>query len=539
MFKLLETPPDSKTFLTGIEILKTYIQTDDYQNELDTFHAYDITGAIAKIIVKDFQIGIGILNDIYKSSEKLTVNQQLAISHALEQLGKEDKELLKKAYDKYLSPIIFKDLKGDIKLIVKRFSHNYARELIVQFAEHLAEAKLYDEALALIRIFINDPSPSLQNEPEDAEVTFNYHAKILVGEESNSINTVRGWCAWALTKFMTIGGRKYLPETIGYVEQLTKDPNFYVRVQSTFPLTGLVQNRHTVMPKNKNERFVSIELAQKIESIAFSMLRDKENQKYYVIMKYVTHVFGPMRTMTEDQAWEALNIFKNVPFENDIDDLYPLFIYYALFRESSYKNPTFRGLFGDELYEKMNQYKSKRFEELLEEVIKTGDSNVRGMIAWQFWQLPKNSGDEFEKLYKLSYKYLKLIAATPYNRHAFGDIYYFANDYLENKPEESLELWQLCIEKEREYLKQNEEALRQGEWWPNHYNVSMLTQMRQTLGDERYINALEILLDYPVKFDPGIGPQVAYAELKQIDTDRAKALLKKLADNYPALYREE
>jgi hypothetical protein len=536
MFKLLNTDAGSKTFLTGIEILKFYLDTDDYKQKLDSFHVYDITGAISRLIEKDFTIGIELVRDIYKSSKSLTNNQQLAVAHSVEHLNKEDKELQKKVYCEFLKPILIDDLKGSNEFIEQRFTYNYARELFVHFAEHLAELKLFDEALELTRIFVNDSNPRLENELDDEDGKFNYHARIVAGEDGISINTVRGWTAWVLQKYSVVGGRSYLLEVTDLVEKLTKDNNFYVRTQSTFALDALARNRHTFMPgTDSKERFISLELAQKIENIAFAMIRDKDNVKYSVIMKYILQVFGTLRTLSESEAMEMFKAFNAISFEDDINDIYSLLVYYALFRKESFKEYKFKNLFGNELYEKINDFDDTKFQELLEGSIAKGSDDIRTRIGWEFWQLPKKGEDDFEKMFALSLKYFKLFN-TRYTHHAYERIYYFVHDNIEAKPNECLELWIDSLKKEREYLKSDGSNLKPHEWWPCHYNGEFLTKLKAIKGDDEYLEILEYILDYPDRFNNGVNPDAAYNELVKIGAEPARALLKKLSDIYPKLY---
>lgn len=535
MFKLLDTPAESKTFVAGIQILKAYLNTEDYSTKLDTFHAYDVTVAITKVIGKDFELGMGILKELYALS-KLTTNQQLAIWHPIEQLDKENKDLLSRAYREFVQPILIVDLEAKNEAIEKRFPYRYARELIVQFAEHLGGVKLLEEALEVVRIFVNDTNPTLENEPDDKEGTFNYHARIKAGEDQITINTVRGWCAWVLQKFSVVAGRPYLEEAVGLVEKLSKDSNLYVRVQSTFALSAFVVNRHTFMPgSSEKERFMSLALAQKIESIAFAMLKDPDNPKYKAVMTHLLHVFNGMRTLTNDQARVMFEAYKVVSFDEEVEDVYGLLIYYALFRKNAFKGERMRRLFGDELYEKINSFEDQEFEDLLEGAIRNGSDDVRSRIAWQFWQMPKKAEDDFERLFGIAIRYLSIFTER-YTHHAYERLYYFVKDFVNDKPKECLELWEKAVMQEHQFVEENADSLQPGQWWPGHYNGELLTKYKEHIGDKRYLEILSMFLDYPATVYTGINPDTTYDELKTIDSDESRKLLKKLCDQNPRLY---
>jgi hypothetical protein len=538
MFKLLDTPAESKTFVAGIEILKAYLNTEDYSTKLDTFHAYDVTVAITKVISKDFDLGIGILKELY-ALPKLTTNQQLAIWHPIEQLDKEDKDLLGRAYREFVRPILIGDLGAKNDAIEQRFPYRYARELIVQFAEHLGGVKLLEEALEVVRIFVNDTNPTLENEPDDKEGTFNYHARIKAGEDQITINTVRGWCAWALQKFSVVAGRPYLEEAVGLVEKLSQDSNLYVRVQSTFALSAFVLNRHTFMPgTGEQERFMSLALAQKIEDIAFAMLKDPDNTKYKAVTTHLLHVFNGMRTLTNDQAREMLEAYKVVSFDEEIEDVYGLLIYYALFRKNAFEGERMKRLFGDELYGRINNFEDREFKDLLESAIRNGNDDARSRIAWQFWQMPKKAESDFERLFGIAIRYLSIFTER-YTHHAYERLYYFAKDFVDDKPEECLELWEKALRKEYEFVQENAEKLKPGEWWTGHYHGELLAKYRERFDDQRYLDMLGMILDYPSTVYTGIKPELIYDELKVINSAKSKKLLKKLCDQNPRLYSRD
>lgn len=246
------------------------------------------------------------------------------------------KNTLLKAYKEFLKPVLEK--LGDIKKIEKRFNHRHSRESFVQFAEKLAKLHYFDEALWLVQIFINDSDPIFKNYPDDPKGDFNYHQKIIDGDDNPTISTVRGYCAWVLQKFCTRYGRDYIPKILPLVEQLTRDPNYYVRVQACIPLLELVKNRHTVLAENRKERFLPMKVALHIENIAFAMLKDKENHKLKAVMKHLAMVFTYMRNLNEKQAMLVLETFKNTGYEVVMDEAAPLYIFFAEFRDKSFKD---------------------------------------------------------------------------------------------------------------------------------------------------------------------------------------------------------
>ena len=74
-------------------------------------------------------------------------------------------------------------------------------------------------------MFILDSDPPIDgtNYTDDSKGDFNYHLKVIQGEDLVTINTVRGWCSWVLQKFTCLKGRKYIPKIIPLVYKLLND----------------------------------------------------------------------------------------------------------------------------------------------------------------------------------------------------------------------------------------------------------------------------------------------------------------------------
>jgi len=532
MFKLLATDPSSDSFATGVEILRYYLTTKEFTDELDTFDSYDISRTIAKVIENDYAKGLEILQDI-NAHAQLTKNQQVAIWHSIEQVNKEDGKLLKKIYDDFVEPVLINHLESDNTKIENRFSFTYARELIVQYAEHLAKTGHVDEALVLARIFINDSDPSLKNRPDDPEGKFNYHERILAEEDQITINTVRGWVAWVLAALATLRGKDHLDEITGMVDQLLKDKNLYVVTMATIPLTGLVQNRHTVLP-NTDVRFISRELSDRIEKMVLDAVDRHDNK---VILHHLEAAVHRFRTMTTEQAMHVFEQYGLTDLKGKTDDIYTLLVSFALFRKQFFIDKSFEKLFGKKMYEVVNDFDDRPFKDLLERIIDEGDDEARTQVAWFFWTLPKK-GSSHEQDVDLSFEYLDKIA-DKYSREAYGRISYFIKDRLDERPEQSLELWEKITKKERDWLLENSKTMQPHEWWSHHNHPDFLSKMRELKGDDRYMDMVEVLLGYPEGFQAMIGPDSIYASLVEINTERSKKVVEKLKSTYPQLYAKE
>lgn len=493
--KLLDNP---ETFGEGVKIFRNYIKSDEFVKKDDDWETWEVAKNLAKIIVKDLNIGVNILKEV-NSSKTLTLNQQILICSSINDLPKENKEVLHGVYNDFVYPFL-QDFDNDISKIEKRITNRHSREQIVQFAEKLAENRLYDEALYIIKIFINDSDPILENYPDDPKGDFNYHRKIIEGDDNPTIGTVRGFCAWALQKFCIRYGRDHIPTILPLVEQLTKDPNYYVRMQACIPLLELVKNRHTVLSENNKERFLPMEVAEHIEEIAFAMLTDKENHKVKAVMKHLAMVFTYMRTLDEKQAMIVLETFKNTGFESVMDEAAPLYIFFAEFRSKSFK---------DWPWSDITKFDDKPFKALLKDLLKNGSPEIKSVLSWQFNRLP----DEISKTPKeksqitvdeavaLAVFYFEILTGK-YEHRVFENIYRFIEDYIDSHFEDCFTLWTKCLERERPFLTEaakDKENVPNVYWWPFFYNGKILLAVAKHKGSTEYLKWFEFLANYPIE----------------------------------------
>lgn len=516
--KLLESDKDA-VFKRGTSIFRNYLKNLCFVQKDNDWDTWDAASILAKIITTKPERGIPLLIEV-GGTPTLSQNQQTLITSAINDLDKVDKELLKQVYIDFLKPFLG-SCGNDISKIEKRVSSPGAREQIVQFAEKMAKAGLLDEAMAVVRIFINDsnPSKSGSNEKDDPNGTFNYHQRMLAGEDQFTINTVRGWCCWVLQKFATLQGRDYLPETVTLVKQLTTDPNCYVRLQACTPLIDLMRNRHTVLPSDQTQRFMPYELACQIEEIIFEMLRDKENQKIPSLMRHIGSVFSFARSLDQKQAMEVLTTYwdvaKSVPYDrnkeqtvlnkkvlhpsNIIDEMSSLYIYYAEFRKNAFKSPNFIVPFGQKKWEDLNKFDDDPFKLLLKDMLQNSSDDIRAKFAWHFWTMPKETNGNFDELFNISYEYL-LVLTDRYDHALFEKIYYFISGYIDKKFEDCFALWKQCIETESKFFEKNysKDNLQEMYWWPSFYNGKILLKIAKFKGNQEFLKWFEKLVAYPV-----------------------------------------
>ncbi len=521
----------------GVAILKQFLDSDFFINKQGLWDVWETAKVLTQVLTEEFDEGKLLLEEIW-SNDSLSRNQQVVITNGINGIDKNE-ELIVKAYDQIIS-VWLTDCKDDIAILIKRIPDIQSRNSLVQFGEKLAKAGKYDAAIRIAKIFINDPNPTLENDPDDPEGKHNYHQRVKKGEEVNNISTVRGWVAWLLQNVATLRGRDYIPEIIPLVEKLTLDPNYYVRAYSCIPLEFLAHNRHTVLPSDANTRFLDHKTAEEIERIAYTMLRNKENWEIEQIMMGILRVFSNFRSVTTEEAKEILNTFLGTKSNKIIEEARGLFIFFAEFRANSINEKNLIHVFSKERIEELKTFDDKYFKELLVKILEESSSVVRAGFAWAFWHLPKEQGADFNKFFNIAYKYLSIIVDR-YDHEVMTNIYYFIEEFSGQKFEECFELWKKCLIMESAYLQEKitKENLYEMHWWPYHYNGKILIKVADSKGETEFLKWVDYLADYPENVIIANDLNLVIERLVQLPvTDQSKLVFEKLAARSPEYFEE-
>jgi hypothetical protein len=544
------------SFNKGSEIFRKILNTKLFINEIRDFDIYDFSRIISKILVENVEIGLKILNEIYKTKE-LSTNQQILIFSGIENISEakeinEDKAvILVNVYNNFLKPILTK--LNNISSIENRFTCREARESIIKFAEKLAIIRKYDESLFIINKFLNDSDPPRDgsNYPDDPDGTFNYHQKIINGDSYMGITTVRGWIPWVLQKFINYSGRDYIPKILPTVEELLNDDNYYVRVQACIPLIELVKIRHNVMPKNNEERFLDFKIAQEIERISFKSLEYEENQRLSMFMEHLSLVFSYMRSLDEKQAMHMFKIFiglkdtlhfkqeteentKVSAYEKIINKISSTLVFYAEFRKDIFNDERYKYIYKDN-WNSLKSFNVKPFKQLLINLLKNSSSGIRSGFAWQFYDAVK----QFEVNFEVAFKYIKILVKN-FDHDVFRNIYIFIESNINNKFEECYYLWTNCLISEREYIKSNIKDIDKASvyWWPYFYNGKILNLILDKKGINEFLEWFEFLLDYPKDILIANDLEIAVEKIIDFPKDnlRVKRIFNKLIERNPKYF---
>lgn len=547
------------SFQEGVEMFKSFISQEHFIKDFDTFDTFEVAGVLNKILNKNFEVGLEILNNLVKK-KKLSDNEQILLCSSLPRGGasiQENEEILTKIYSGFLDPFL-KSLNDDIMKIEGKITRHQSREAIVEFANVLAKHKKIPEAMRIVRIFVKDSDPSTpaKVDPRDPEGKYDEHKRIEQGEDTHAITTVRGQCAWVLMECAILQGREYIGEIIDLTEKLTQDRNYYIQLMSCYPLSQLARNRLAVMPDNRERLFFNkdtkkaLEMAKRVEKIGLKLLRKfsaLDQKPRDVLMKVLLQVFGHIRGLNEDNARILLETILQCD-EEVISEAAPLFIYFAEFRQKSFKDWKWkmRGLYDD-----LESFNNKPFQELLINILKRGNNKINSSFVRHFCTLVEKSLPEkpsmndvgkYNEAFEISNRYLNILVKN-YDHQTFENIYSFIQENISDQFEECYKLWQECLEKERSVVRRmvKEAKVNEVYWWPFNYNHEILIIVKQKDGDERFLDSLEFLLDYPREVNIGdMGKIVEVLEtLPSEYNQRVVEIFDKLIDRNPTFYDQK
>lgn len=547
-------------FNYATKMLEDFINSEYFIYKYDDLETYEVAILLQDILKRDPERVLYILRDLIKK-KTLTKNQQIILGFSLFNLRGNDEsdslELLEMVYQEFINPFFNSLGKNDYEVskeIYKKMPYSHAREAFVQFAVRLAHYKKINEALRIVRIFINDPDPYLPSEdPEDREGEYNEHKVIEEnGEEPHATSSVRGLCAWVLMKCVILDGRDYIPEIIDLTEQLTKDKNYYVKHMACFALSQLAQNRLTVLPENRNILFFNdnqrkaLEMAKRVEQIAFNLLNDIAKSPPNVqkaLARSILIVFNHIKALNENNALSFLNIIKEFPKEV-ISEAAPLFIYYAEFRKTAFKDWrwTMPGLYDDLSPDK---YDDQKFKKILIDILSKISPEQRYSFVVQFEQLVRNNdfkSEEDKRNFNIAYKYFKRMSDV-YEREVFSVIYKAIEENMEKNTnfDKWYQLLKTCLNKEKEFYCDSLKPDKAGEmhWWHYYDSGELLSIVYKYGGNERFLEILDIITSFPKEIVFNITDEaVALLQNFPKANNRVKTIIDFLFQRNPSKYYE-
>ena len=542
----------------AIELFKVLITSEHIKSDkTDHFGTYDIATLLNDIIKKDYQKGLSIIRFL-EAEKELTVDQQIIYAFSL--FGhrgnneSDDNELLLNIYADVVDPFLT-SYGNDVIRICQRLPYDNCREAFVQFADRMAAKKKINEALRIIRIFVNDPDPYMPGkDPQDPDDKYNLHKKIENGEKTSSITSVRGWCGWVLMECAVLEGRDYLSEIIRLTKKLANDQNYYVIHMACHALLQLAKNRLTVLPSDgnvlffNNNRIEALKMAKEVEDIAFELLNKLISwpvSAQKAIALSILRVFGPIRTLSEEMALKLVIALTALP-EESIEESSSLFIYHAEFRKNNFKNWKFSepGLYD---YLDPDNYDSVKFKNILIETMARlqkrnpdGCFHFAALMEHLIRDL-KTTDEDFEKYTSIAFEYFNILTNL-YGHSTFGLIHRIIQSKLEN-PDKYLDNWfklyVKCLKVEKDFYDNEKKVgnIPNVSWYPAMYHSQILELIHEKMDHEKFMKAAKIFFSFPEGVDFNESAILVSIIEKSTDTnDDAKKIIKMLIDRNPSKY---
>jgi len=534
----IETVPqlinNPATKVRGLQMMKDYLNSDHFINNLGTFKVWDIAKAIVEILRSDYQEGKSLLEEIW-SKQPLSKNQQAVISSVLNNITNEDGKLVTKLYTDLISKW-FDDCKDSPEAFRNFFTLSDDRESFISFGDKLADLRNYDAVMRIVQLLINDPSPQIENE-DGTDDDSNLHQKIIKGEYTSSLRGVRARICFLLQKVIILPGRDYIPRVIPLVASLSQDENYYVRSTACFPLELLMRQRNTYISEETHERFLTVKDAEAIEKIAWDMFNDEENHKLPQVLKDIVGVANKFRNLSEE---EAINIFETLTSIGDkkaISDAVDMFLFYAEYRKECFKNEKLKVIYGEDKWKQLNKYDGSKFKKLFIEYLGNKDTlvDVKSHFAWLLRKMPEDSSG---KGFKLALEYFPYLL-NEYHQRTFVSLYSFIEKNLEDFYKECISLWKTAIEKEKDFISKelNDSNLHEMHWWPYHHNGMILKQIAENEGESEFLKWLNALLDYPDKILILNDTEEVSQKLISLPVnDETKKVFEKFVTRFPSFF---
>lgn len=329
---------------------------------------------------------------------------------ALEKLGDIHKDKLFK---------MMRVLLGDKKPF-EVFENKFARQEMVRLGEWLIDKERYADSIWLINKFIDDPDPGdpggYQGDP-----AFNYHAKILAGEEISHITTVLGHLAWVVQK---LGFRdEYMAEALRYTETLINHRNYYVKLQALVPLRA-ISGRRVLLSGYGRRPYC--ENYKKFHDIVFSVLGLlRSNLKLKAICRRLVDIFNYYKDLNTQEIMEVLDVLRSS--RNSAS----LFVYYGIYRKNHFK---------EQPIEFDSAVLNKRFVGMLKSK-QPEDVKFHSSFAWIF----RDILDEEPSELKTIKPYFELLLKQPYERTLYDNIQYFLQKWIDKEPELCLQWFETMM----------------------------------------------------------------------------------------------
>lgn len=326
------------------------------------------------------------------------------------------------------------NLTGDINWL----ADNGAKENLIMCGDELLKKDLLDDAMWIVRQLHDDKNPKADgsNDDNDPKGEYNYHTRILRGENDNIITTVRGHLCWLMTKIVAKNKPEYYAEIIEIMSRYLKEDNLYIRAQVSHIMEVLWSNRLAI--KNRDESPFVWKKEERVFVRQLVLNTVRSNCSYPRIMHSLLHVFNINRDLNETEAEEMLKLFLRTNNNDILHDLAAYIVYFAFFRE---KDSQYYG----------GAFNPKFFIALLKEQIKNGASSMRHSLAWHLWKLLTDKILPYEALKE----YFPLFLEGKHAHEAISKLTLIIEALSAIAPNDAINLFERALESFEHYLSAN------------------------------------------------------------------------------------
>ena len=230
------------------------------------------------------------------------------------------------------------------------------KDSLISFGESLAEAEEWQEVLWIIDALKGDPDPPFPND---------LHNRMVNGENAGFITSIRGRLCWLMQKVVVYNRVTSYPAVLDIVEDYAFGQDFYIRSQACVPLLEMAVRRRSRLPDGS--RFIPPEMAERIKSIAFRMLRDSE--KCPALLEQVSNFFSWIKDLSREEISEVLQRLEPCDDRNGVHVRCFVLLYSALFRHNEFAE--------------LPIFNPDPFVEQLHHELRGGPSRFRTSLLWQ------------------------------------------------------------------------------------------------------------------------------------------------------------
>ena len=249
-----------------------------------------------------------------------------------------------------------------------------SREQLVVFGERYLESGDLERLSWVVNSLMNDPDPSVENDPNDPEGKYNDHLRTMKGESNFLIHSVRARLCWLLMKMVTQPLLNEYERIFEIVERYVTADNLYVRTHASVPLIELAKRRRRKV--DSENWFMSDHLSDRIKKLTLRMI--EENVTYPAVLVWAVHVVVPIQDLDSDTALRIIKSVLSIAESEATNDIAWMIVYYSLFREQHFPE--------------LGPFKSDAIKDLLKDQLTNGAPSIRAATLQQL----KNTLDRNE-----------------------------------------------------------------------------------------------------------------------------------------------